>query len=70
MKMLHMTAFILVIVGAVNWGLLGLLNFNLVNVILSSVPGVEQIVYILVGVSGVYLAATHMNDCKVCSAKA
>ncbi|EKD65665.1 MAG: hypothetical protein ACD_50C00019G0001 [uncultured bacterium] len=68
--MLHMTAFILVIVGAVNWGLLGLLNFNLVNVILSSVPGVEQIVYILVGVSGVYLAATHMNDCKVCSAKA
>ena len=70
MKMLHMAAFTLVIVGAVNWGLLGLLNFNLVNVILSSVPGVEQIVYILVGVSGVYLAATHMNDCKVCSAKA
>jgi uncharacterized protein len=69
MKMLHMAAFTLVIVGAVNWGLVGLFNFNLVNTILASVAGIEQIVYILVGVSGVYLAMTHMSDCKVCSAK-
>jgi len=69
MKMLHMAAFTLVIVGAVNWGLVGLFNFNLVNTILASVPGVEQIVYILVGASGVYIGATHMSDCKVCSAK-
>lgn len=67
--MLHMAAFTLVVVGAINWGLVGLFNFNLVNTILASVSGIEQIVYILVGASGVYLAMTHMNDCKVCSAK-
>lgn len=64
-----MAAFTLTVVGAVNWGLVGLFDFNLVNAILVSVPGVEKIVYILVGVSGVYLGATHMGDCKVCSAK-
>lgn len=69
MKMLHMAAFTLVVVGAINWGLVGLFNFNLVNTILASVSGIEQIVYILVGASGVYLAMTHMSDCKVCSAK-
>lgn len=69
MKALHMVTFTLVIIGAVNWGLMGLLNTNLVSTLLGSLPGAEQVVYILVGVSGVYLAATHMNDCKICSAK-
>ena len=66
MKALHMVAFALVIVGAVNWGLVGLFNFNLVTVLLGGV-GLETIAYILVGVAGVYIGATHMNDCKICS---
>ncbi len=69
MKMLHMISFILVIVGGVNWGLVGLFKFNLVELILGSVPTLEMIVYVLVGASAVYLAATHMNDCRVCSMK-
>ncbi len=69
MKALHMLSFALVVVGAVNWGLVGLLDMNLVSSLLGSMPSIEMLVYILVGVSGVYLAATHMNDCKVCSAK-
>jgi uncharacterized protein len=64
-----MVAFALTVVGAVNWGLVGLMDFNLVNALLGSMMGVEKIVYILVGLSAVYLAVTHMNDCKVCSAK-
>lgn len=67
MKELHMATFTLVIVGAVNWGLVGLFNVNLVNMILASWPVLEKVVYILVGVSGVYLAATHMEDCKMCA---
>lgn len=66
-KMVHMAAFILTIVGAVNWGLIGLLNTNLVNMFLGGFPTLERIVYILVGISAVYIAATHMNDCKICS---
>lgn len=69
MKLVHMVAFVLVVVGALNWGLVGLLQVNLVHQLLMSVPALESLVYVLVGVSGVYLFATHMGDCKVCAKK-
>lgn len=69
MKMLHMVAFALVVVGAVNWGLVGLFDMNLVNALLGSMMGLEKLVYVLVGASGVYLAFTHMSDCKTCKMK-
>ncbi|MBU3182723.1 DUF378 domain-containing protein [Clostridium psychrophilum] len=46
-------SFILVLIGALNWGLLGLLNFNLVNVIFGGIPFLTRIIYILVGLSAV-----------------
>ncbi len=69
MKMLHMVSFTLLIVGGLNWGLWALFNFNLVNTILGSWPTVEKLVYILVGASAVYLATTHISDCKACASK-
>ena len=66
--MLHMAAFILVVIGGVNWGLVGLLNTNLVESIFGGM-GLTNIVYILVGASAVYLGITHKSDCKICSAK-
>ncbi|OGE36310.1 hypothetical protein A3B45_02290 [Candidatus Daviesbacteria bacterium RIFCSPLOWO2_01_FULL_39_12] len=68
MKILHMVAFALLVVGGLNWGLVALFNMNLVETIFGGI-GLTNIVYILVGVSAVYIAATHMGDCKVCSAK-
>lgn len=56
MKWVEWIATLLVVVGAVNWGLVGLLNMNLVNTVLGAWPGVERVVYILVGVSGLWLA--------------
>lgn len=44
---------ILVIIGAINWGLVGIFNFNLVELILQ-IPLLIDIVYILVGLSGLY----------------
>ncbi len=69
MKALHMIAFTLLIVGGLNWGLWALFNLNLVNTVLGSWPMFEKLVYILVGVSAVYIAATHMSDCKACAKK-
>ncbi len=69
MKALHMVTFTLVVIGALNWGLVGLFGFNLVSAILGSVSGLERLVYILVGLSAVYIGATHMSDCKICSKK-
>lgn len=55
MKGFQQIANILVIVGAINWGLVGLLNLNLVSAVLGSIAGLEKIVYILVGLSGVLM---------------
>lgn len=69
MKALHIVAFLLVIVGALNWGLVGLVGFNLVEALLGSMPMIMNLVYILVGASAVYLLVTHKKDCMVCSGK-
>jgi len=45
---------ILVIVGAINWGLVGLINFNLVDLIFGAVPWLLNTVYVLVGLSGIW----------------
>jgi uncharacterized protein len=60
MKNLQQAANVLVIVGALNWGLIGLFQLNLVNVALGGMAGLENIVYILVGLSGI-LALVNWN---------
>lgn len=65
MKVLHMTAFTLVIIGALNWGLTAL-GFNLVETLLGR-GQLTMIVYLLVGASALYIGVTHKNDCKICS---
>ena len=67
LKALHMVAFTLVVVGALNWGLVGLFNFNLVSTLLGVDSALEKLVYVLVGLSAVWLAWTHKNDCKTCA---
>jgi len=53
LNMIDKISFVCVLIGALNWGLLGLLNFNLVSAIFGSVPILARIIYILVGVSAV-----------------
>lgn len=50
-------ALILVIVGGLNWGLVGALNFDLVEALLGSWPVVVNLVYIVVGLSAIYVLA-------------
>lgn len=52
MKLVSQIAGILVIIGALNWGLVGLLNMNLVTSLLGSGSMLTNIVYDLVGLSG------------------
>jgi uncharacterized protein len=67
MKVVHAIAFVLVVVGAVNWGLIGINeSWNVVDMLLGKWPVVENIVYILVGLSGLGLVFTHKKDCKAC----
>ncbi len=55
MKPLDLIALVLVIIGGLNWGLVGLLNMNLVELILGSIPVLVQVIYILVGLSALYM---------------
>lgn len=68
-KWIHMVAFVLVIIGGVNWGLFGLFGLDLVEVLFAGAETVAEIIYVLVGIAAVYLAITHTSDCKTCSAK-
>lgn len=67
-KVLHAVTFILVIIGALNWGL-SALNFNLVHMVLGGFPSVERLVYLLVGLSAVVQIVTHTTSCIYCGAK-
>ena len=51
---LDFIAAILAIVGAINWGLVGVFDYNLVTHLFGSMPMVVKVVYGLVGLSGVY----------------
>jgi len=51
-------AFVLVIIGALNWGLVGFFGFDLVEAIFGDMSTVSRIVYALVGLSGLYLVIT------------
>lgn len=69
-KLIHQVTYLLVIVGGVNWGLVGLLDFNVVHMLVGSFPVVEKLVYILVGVSAVYdIALMHKGYCMYCGGK-
>ena len=55
MKTIKIIAIILVVIGGLNWGLVGLFNFDLVAAIFGAMSVISRIVYILVGLSAIYL---------------
>lgn len=51
---LDLVLMVLLVVGGLNWGLVGLLDFNLVSALFGSGSLLSRLVYILVGISGLY----------------
>lgn len=54
MKIIDRIALVLVIIGALNWGLIGVFNFNLVEVLFGRMEALVRIIYILVGISALW----------------
>ena len=54
MKEIDWVAWTFVIIGALNWGLVGAFRLDFVQTILGTSPGLVQLVYILIGLSGLY----------------
>ena len=55
MKVLNYLALLLVIIGAVNWGLIGLSDVNLVTLLFGAESMLTRIVYLLVSIAGIYM---------------
>lgn len=68
MQILYDIALVLVVIGAVNWGLVSLFKFDLVAAILAggghfgNISGLSRIVYGLVGLSGLYVIAVYLMN--------
>ncbi len=56
-KVLDYTLLALVIIGAINWGLIGLFRFNLVSFLFGDMSWISRIVYGIVGIGGLYLCS-------------
>lgn len=55
MTALKWVSMILVVVGGINWGLVGIFKFDFVATILGDMTAIARIVYVLIGFAGVYL---------------
>ncbi len=55
---LDLTALVLVIVGGLNWALVGLFGFDLVATLFGDMSVLSRIVYVLVGLAAAYLLAS------------
>ena len=62
MKTINTIALTLVIVGALNWLLVGLFEFNLVDSLFGSLSALTRIVYTLVGIAGVWCIALYSKS--------
>ena len=62
MRIIDKIALALIVIGAINWGLIGLLRFNLVELLLGDMTLLARIIYSLVGVSGLWGIKLLLDD--------
>ena len=60
-KTMHTVAVVLVAIGALNWGLVALLDLNLVHLLVGTWPVVEKLAYVLIGVAGLFALVKHFD---------
>lgn len=71
MKALHIVAFLLLVVGGLNWLLVGLFQWDLVAALFGGMASaVSRVVYTLVGLSALWELFTHKANCKRCTGTA
>lgn len=65
MKAVHIIAFVLLVIGGLNW-LLFAFGWNLVSTIFGAGSTLSMIIYILIGLSAIYEALMHGKNCRTC----
>ncbi len=64
---LHMVTFVLLVIGGLNWLLVGLFGWDIGQLFGGQAMVVSRIIYILVGLSAIVEVVNHKSDCKACS---
>ncbi len=64
MKAVHIISFILLVIGGLNWGLVGVGVEDVVSRVLGD--AVAQVVFVLVGLAAIVEIVTHKKSCKMC----
>ncbi len=67
MKTLHFITWILIIIGALNWLLVGVFGWDVGMLFGGQAAIISRIIYILVGISAIYEIFTHKSTCKMCA---
>ena len=67
MKALHIIAFILLVIGGLNWLVLGLSGWDIGMLFGGQGAIISRVIYVLVGLAAVYSIVMHKRECKVCS---
>lgn len=67
MKALHMLAFILLVIGGLNWLLFGVFGWEIGTLFGGMSAIVSRVIYVLVGIAAIYEIATHRQNCKSCT---
>lgn len=67
MKVLHKVAFILLVIGGLNWLLVGLFGWDVSRWLGGMEAMISKIVYILVGLAALFEIFTHKKNCRNCS---
>jgi len=62
MKLLNVVSLILIIIGGINWGLIGFFQFNLVNSLLGEFSMLTKIIYCLVGIASLYAISFFIKE--------
>lgn len=65
-KIVDCTALTIAIIGALNWGLIGLFGFDLVAFLFGDMSWLTRVVYVLVGICGLYLLTFYMRLSDKC----
>ena len=66
MKALHAVTFFLVVIGGLNWLLVGVAGWDIGDLFGGMDALASKIIYILVGLSAIVLLFTHKRDCRMC----
>jgi uncharacterized membrane protein YuzA (DUF378 family) len=66
---MHKLAYILLIIGGLNWLLVGIIGWDVGMLFGGMTAVVSRIIYVLVGLSAIYEIFSHKNSCKTCEVK-